>query len=41
MNHHQVETFIHLSLERRMFPVSVQDRSADTLRAIIQDHVLP
>ena len=27
--------------ERRMFAVSVQDRCADTLRAIIQDHVLP
>ena len=32
---------VEITPERRMFAVSVQDRSADTLRAIIQDHVLP
>ena len=32
---------VEITLERRMFAVSVQDRSADTLRAIIQEHVLP
>jgi len=32
---------VEITPERRMFAVSVQDRSADTLRDIIQAHVLP
>ena len=32
---------VEITPQRRMFAVSVQDRSADTLRAIIQEHVLP
>jgi transposase-like protein len=32
---------VEITPERRMFAVSVQDRSADTLRDIIQEHVLP
>jgi len=32
---------VEITPERRMLAVSVQDRSADTLREIIQQHVLP
>ena len=32
---------VEITPERCIFAVSVQYRSADTLRAIIQDHVLP
>ncbi len=32
---------VEITPQRRMFAVSVQDRTADALRAIIQEHVLP
>ena len=36
-----IAEIVEITPERRMIAVSVQDRSADTLRDIIQEHVLP
>ena len=36
-----IAEMVEITPERRMIAVSVQDRSADTLRDIIQEHVLP